>query len=319
MPADLKPESPKTIGSPPASTPKLVRTKRAPTHTVVYGPQGTGKSQFAQSYALAYLRGEVAGPLLVLLFDPRGKDAPYLCQRPDDAAFYGCKHEDMEWRDGVMDVGGYKVPFTEVYVKGVMACRVEYFHEENLVFEEGGDASYTTQPIKGWTVLPKLRKRLNILFRDEQDKWGAVTWDSVTSAELMIRSYHQYVQNPGAKGEAQKKWWGASTDELEKILAVRFSGWRGNFIVLCHVDKDRNSDEAGSVLRYYPRLPGRLSNDIGSYFPEVYHSFAATDGEGEVNYLLQTRPNDKFAAFSAFLKVDNPCENTFFALWTGWK
>ncbi len=288
-------------------------------HTVIYGPQGTGKSDFLATFARAYLKGMVGGPLLVFMFDPRGKDASYLAQFPEDGRrIYMSEPGDIELKEGQENLGQFGkidliLPFTEVYVKGKLVTRVEYFHEEELDFGESAEV------ITGWTVLPKVRKRLNQLFREERDVWGTVGWDSATSSELTIRSYHQYVQNAGARGEARKQWWGASTDEHEKILAVRFGGWAHNFVVICHTDKDKAAEEAGGgILRYNPRLPGRLSGDLSSYFPEVYHSTVERDADGNATYVLETRPRDKYTAMSAKLKAPDPCENEYESLWSNW-
>lgn len=301
-------------------------TKQHPSvHIVVYGPQGTGKSRFAASTAGAYRRGEIAGPTLVWLFDPRGKDAAYLGVNDDCSKVnaFGVPQKEIELRTGEESLGKdmrnheLVLPYTEVLHNDTLLLRVEYFHEEELEFAEGGLKDNAAQ-VNGWTVLPKLRKRINQLFREERDEWGTLVFDSTTSAELMIRSYHQYVQNPEAHGEAQKKWWGASTSEMEMVLAIRFASWRNNLVVICHTDKDKVQDDSGSkILRYNPKLPGRLSGDLSSYYPEVYHSSATGEGENIV-YELATRPNVMYTSFSAFIKAPNPCENDYGALWVNW-
>jgi len=290
-------------------------TSNPPLRAVVYGPQGTGKSWLLATFGRAYLEGKVSGPLLVTLFDPRGKDAAYL-----DPQAYGVTRADMEYQQDSEVIGRASngadlvIPFTNVLVKGKLVTRVEYMHEEGLEFAEDSDK------IGGWQVLPKFRKRMNRLFRDERDEWGTYGFDSATSAELMFRKYHQFVQNADARGEARKQWWGASTDELESTLVIRLSAWPSNLVVICHTDKDKVANEAGAVVsRYLPRLPGRLSGDISSYYPEVYHSGAETGDDGETAYWLQTRPTALYGAFSNFAKAPNPCENDYDALWGNWK
>lgn len=290
-------------------------TSRPPIRTVVYGPQGTGKSWLLATFGRAYLAGYVPGPLLVSLFDPRGKDAAYL-----DPEVYQVERKAIQYVSDEFVVGqdarkqDLVIPYTEVYINDTLVTRVEYMHEEALAFDEESDK------ISGWTVLPKLRKRLNRLFRDESSTWGTYGFDSSTSAELMFRKYHQYVQNPDARGEGKKQWWGGSTDELEALLAIRLAPWRGNLVIICHTDKDRVASESGSVVsRYTPRLPGRLAGDISSYYPEVWHSVAETGEDGETSYSIQTRPSALYGAFSNLVKAPNPCENDYDALWVNWK
>jgi len=298
-----------------ANPKSMVKTVRA----VVYGAQGAGKSWFAATFAAACNHGITNGPLLVSLFDPRGKDSSYF-----DPIIYGASHKSMELVSGELDLGltthGVKlaIPYTEVMIGGKLVCRVEYMHEEELVFGDSDVGAKLDQVITGWTVLPKFRKRLNRLFRDERDSWGTYCFDSATSAELMFRMYHKYVQNPGATGIGRQQWWSGSTDELEMNLAIRLASWPHNVIVICHTDKDKVAGESGSVVsRYTPRLPGRLAGDISTYYAELYHACADTDADGETSYYLQTRPNALFSAFSNSLHAPNPCENDYAALWGG--
>lgn len=292
---------------------KVKHSLRPPIRVVDYGPQGTGKSWLAASFGRGYLEGHIGGPLLVLMTDPRGKEAAYL-----DPLVYRVKRGEVLYETGTEILGqdskgnDLVVPFTNVSIRDQLITRIEFLHEESLEFDED-----KPDVVTGWTVLPKVRKRLNRLFREEMDYWGTVSLDSMTSLELMIRSYHQYVQNPGARGEARKQWWGEATSELERILCIRFASWRQNLVVICHTDKDKAAEEAGGgVLRYNPKLPGRLSGDLSSYYAEVYHSIAETSDEGETSYMIQTRPSSMFTAFSNFCKAPNPCENDYDALWT---
>ena len=136
----------------------------APTHTIVYGDSGAGKTTFASTYPK---------PALVFAFDPFDKATPYL--KRGEAKPYATDERGT--------------PVREVYSKktGALLIRVEWYVEGDL-----------TAPEAYARFLARLKT-----FQDEYDAWKTCVIDSVTFMELTARKWHQYRLNPKAKEPRQ--------------------------------------------------------------------------------------------------------------------
>ena len=246
-------------------------------HTLIYGESGTGKSSLARTWPK---------PILVLSFDPRSKEVPYLS--------LGNVKEDTDGN-------------VEVYSKttGKLLVRVEYFHDPA-----------DEKDMRKHNARDRFRARLKQLPAEFNNPWQTVVFDSLSFMEVVFRKYDEYVVNVGAKDRRQ--YYGASTGELEELIMWKTSGWPVHLVVIAHTDYDKAVGDSG-VLRYKPKTPGQKQlRDIGAAFSEMYHTYVKEDENGEAQYLVQTRTTGLFPAASR-VGAPNPCEPHFKALFSNFK
>ena len=249
--------------------------KRIPIHVLDMGETGSGKDTFACTFPK---------PLLVWLFDPVGKETPYLkgAKKVGELQKYA--------------IGIHSIPFRDIEREdGVV--RVEYYHSED-----------PTNP----NAYSRYLARMGV-FHNEYPTWRTVVLSSVTYMEMEGRKWHQYLLNPSAKDPRQ--WFGGSTDLLEEMCMMRYAGLPMNLVVLAHIDEDKD-ELYGEIVRN-PRAPGRMRKTFASAFSEHYHSYVMRKEDGTMAYALQTQNNGRFAAQT---HIDAPaiCYPHYESLWANW-
>src|SRR3990167_1795906 len=209
-------------------------TDYPPTHTLIYGDSGSGKSTVAATWPK---------PMLVMAFDPRGKEMPYL----------RVGSPEPEQPDGSRIIRSAKT--------GNPIIKIERYNDVD-----------PTQP----TAYPAFMRRMSAL-PDEYAVWRTIVLDSVTFMELASRKYQQYTLNPSAKDPRQ--WYGGSTEQLEEMLMIRFGSLPMNVVVIAHVDEDK--DEVHGTYVRNPSAPGRLRKRMPSAFAELYRAYLGSVESGE--------------------------------------
>lgn len=252
-------------------------------HVVDYGPPGSGKSTFAATFPK---------PMIVLAFDPLGKEGPYLKR--------GIVSPEMEGEFGqpVVVVESKKNP-------GKTLIQVEYFHDT----EVEADGRYKP------TAYRQYLSRFPSLYQEiKEGKWLTLVVDTLTFMELSARKLSQYDLDKASR--EPRRWFAAATDMLEEAVMCRLGGLRCNVVILAHVDTDK--DEVAGRMVSNPSAPGRLRQRLGGGYPEVYVSHVKRDDKGNTNYSLQTRADARYNASSVFLEAPDPCEPNYTALWENW-
>ena len=205
-------------------------------------------------------------PLLVLMFDPRGKEKPYLRRgRPQDL---------------VVDEFGHATRDIMHPKKDRLLIRLEHFLNPNV-----------KQP----DAYEHLQRRLLTLEGEvAQGEWSTVGLDSITFAELAARKLHQYRLNRAVK--EPRLWWAGSTDMLEELLMCTLGSFACNVVVVAHISEDKD-EVAGTFVRN-PMAPGRLQKRLASAYGELWRQYVTRNEEGDRVYLLQTQGDDRFNAAS---------------------
>lgn len=253
-------------------------------HWLLYSDSGAGKSTMAATYPK---------PMLVWMFDPFGKDEPYL-----KGAVPGGIGELQQYPLNITGLGESMITYRDVQHPDGM-IRIEYYHDVN---------------IKAPTAYMRFQTRFDVLLPGEMTVWKTVTLDSVTFMEKLARKWDQYVLNPTAKDP--RKWFGASTDLLEEMLMLRFAGLPMNVVVIAHIDQEKD-DVHGTFVRN-PSAPGRLRRDLSTAFSEIYRLYIGRDEKGgEEFYAAQTRTDNMFNA-QTHINAPNPCYPAYSSLWVNY-
>lgn len=241
-------------------------------HFLIYGDSGSGKSTSAATWPK---------PMLVFMWDPHGKDIPYL----------------KRGQPGPRLVDAYGTPYQEVLStkSGETIIRIEHYID--------------LDPLKPQAYARFLRRLSD---GGEFPEWRTVVLDSVTFMELMARKYAQYTLMPNSKEPRQ--WFASSTDTLEEVLMVRFGALPQNVVVLAHIDEDK--DELNGVYLRNPMAPGRLRKRSPAGYSEVYRAYVRRDTNGEREYLWQTRSDNMYSATTQ-LDAPDPCVQHYTAIFGG--
>lgn len=245
-----------------------------PIHAILYGDGGGGKSTMAATFPK---------PMLVFMFDPRGKELPYLRRGESVSA----------------DPDEFGTERTLVMSKRDperMLILIENYHE----IEPHRPEAYS-----------RFLKRMSLI-AGEYDQWQTIVLDSVTMMELAARKQQQYRLNPTAKDPRQ--WYAGSTEQLEEMLMMRFGTLPMNVVVVAHVDEEK--DEVHGHFIRNPSAPGRMKKRMASAYTDLYRVYAkrAVGGDGEINHFAQTRMDQLWIA-SCSTYAPETCEPTYQAVW----
>lgn len=136
---------------------------KLPTHLLVYGLPGSGKTTFASRF-------QIYGPQLVLMADAAIKATPYLAhhriERPDANTLLGFAPETS-----------------------TPAVRVELYHDANV-----------RKPTAFTRLEARLEALVEEV---SAGAWASVVLDTMSAFELRARHFHQFVLNKGSKEPRQ--------------------------------------------------------------------------------------------------------------------
>lgn len=247
----------------------VAKATKPPIHCLVYGDAGSKKSTFAATFPK---------PMLVFMFDPFGKDQPYL-------------------RKGSivtppLELGeGHKIR-SVMNEEGDALIRLEYFHDLE-----------PTKPVAWRAFMERMKTATD--FGD----YKTVVFDSVTFMQLTRFHEAKYKLLKSAKDPRQ--WYASAKEGLEEMLMVRVAGMYQNVVILAHVNEDKDEVHGGFV--YNPAVPGKLSKGLPAGYAEFYRAYVKTE-EGVNHFYLQTEKSTQFNAASQ-IPAPNPCVPTYKALW----
>lgn len=219
---------------------------------------GAGKSHLAASFA------SVERPMQVFMFDPLGKDLPYL-----------------RVGEQVVREGDETLVLNE---DGEPIIRITYFHEEEP------EVPVAWEQFRSFLVEKKHLAAVN----DRAPMPAAWVLDSASMLELAARGYSRYRLNPNTKEPRQH--WSFATDCMEQVFLQRFSRLPGAVFVLCHIDSDK--DERDGSYVYNPKLPGRLRDNAALGYTEVWRVHTLRDKKGTTTRVVQTQPCEKYGCMT---------------------
>jgi len=230
-----------------------------------YGLAGTKKSDFFSTFPK---------PMLVHMFDPWGKERPYLRR--------GRPHPNHKTYDAARFQDDHGTWVTEVYHRkdDRLLIRIEHYVD---------DASdiYKPDAYDRYHTRTKEREK-----EDGFDEFKTVGWDSLTYFAMARRKWDEFVLNATSKsGKKQdgKQWYGAAARAVEDEICRRATMLRMNTFVTAHINMEKK-DAAGATL-FLPAAPGQLATALPAGFAEVYR-FYMRGGE----YQVQTQPNSQYVA-----------------------
>ena len=247
-------------------------TDRFPLHVMIYGDAGSKKSTFAATFPK---------PLLVFMFDPRGKDRPYL------------RHAHSLSDEYTDDYGSL--------------CQQALDADGNILIQL---ERYLDADPEAPAAYERFRQRMRA-FPAEHVYWQTVVFDSLTYMELMARKLDQYKINKGARDGRQH--YAASTSAIEDMLGIRAGSMPMNVVVCAHIEEHK--DEVHGHMIYNPAAPGQQSKKLPAGFSELYRAYVVSDGTPPTNrWLLQTEKSALYNAASQ-IPAPNPCVPDYEALW----
>lgn len=244
-----------------------------------YGDSGTMKSTFFAGFPK---------PMLVFMFDPWGKERPYL-RRGRPGELYQDEHGT--WITPVFHPKRDEVIIT-----------IEHYLDDD--------------PYKP-TAFDRYRRRM-IAFQKtrEWEQYKTIGWDSLTYMEMARRKWDEFMLNPtSARGAKQdgRQWYGASAAAIEDEIARRATMLKCNTFVTAHISDDK-IDSAGKAI-FTPSAPGKLTRKLPAGFIEVYRFFAKGVA-AERSLHIQTQPDANFTANTQIPAPDGmPVEDGYPGLW----
>lgn len=246
-------------------------------HLLPMGQQGTGKST---------LLNTLPDPKLVLMFDPLGKEMPYLadCERVEEKTHtVKAQKEDITYQ--VLE--GYDA-------QDILRVRIEFFHDHDA-----------TKP----KAYKAFKARMGEVFAEVNEaRWSSVVLDSLTFCELTCRKMYEH--DVAKDAQDSRRWYLFTKNDIEQVVMISFAGLRCHVGVACHIDEDKD-EYSGMVVRH-PKAPGSLRHSIGAGF-EVVRTYLVAEKGKPPRYMIQTMPGDGYYC-STQRDLPNPCEPDFEAI-----
>lgn len=247
-------------------------------HVMGYGDTGTKKSTLFSTFPK---------PMLVFMWDPWGKERPFLRQG----------------RPGEQYADEYGTICTPVWApdRDEVIITIEHYLDED--------------PYKP-NAYDRYRQRMKN-FSAEVSQYRTVGWDSLTYMEWARRKWDEFILNPTSKrGATQdgRQWYGASGRAIEDEIARRATMLRCNTFACAHVSDDK-TDQSGHAI-FTPAAPGKLARRLPAGFIEVYHFYA--EGTGKSRMLrIQTQTNAMYVANTQIPAPDGmDVEEGYSGLWS---
>lgn len=254
-------------------------------HGLIYSDPGAGKSCFAAT---------MPKPLKVFMFDPFGKDVPYLAQ--GDA---GPLHK--------LDDGTYLRYVTQAGIPDKLVVELEYFFDLSpaLLGERGQplsayerfQASLLDHVARGW------------------EGYESIVLDSLTNFTASVVRVNQYKLNPTSRSGAQAhgiQWYGAASLAVQNDVCATLAWCPRHVAVLCHVNNQKQDARGYNV--YAVEAPGQLARSIAKDWPEQYFLCTTRNAKGHVQRGFQTE-NDGVYMAQTHLDVPSGVAPEWRALW----
>lgn len=226
---------------------------------ITYGDPGIGKSEFVATYVDWLLKqgGEIK-PVKVWMFDPLGKDQPYL-KRGKPSAF--------------VDLGDGTPARLVCAPTGEVLFELEYYFD------------MTPQDLGNRNAPLSAYERFQQSLREtDWSRYSAVCLDSLTGYRNAVLRVNQFKLNTTSKGGGQAhgmQWYAAASLSMQNDVMSTLAWAPCHTFVLAHVDTKK--DDARGFFVYAIAAPGQLSSGIASVFSEVYymHSIPEQNQKGE--------------------------------------
>lgn len=272
---------------------------------VVYGKSGVGKSTFAAT---------LAGPKLVQMWDADDKAMPYWkrLKQVGGTIYPELNKAATEFDLSAKGDGSLIIPVRYgLNKKGQCVLQVENYQEP--------DPEHPTSYIK-W------KARMANFFQ-EALAWSAFVTDSATEMAICCRNREQFVTQPTVK--EPRLWFGAATDEMERVWTQRFRGYKTNVVLCMHIKRmvvsvggQTGKEDIDGQMIWKLSAPGRLADADGvpSQYSEVYRLYLSkdTDDAGNRIRLLQTKLSGSHNACSQ-IDAPDPCIPEYLALWQNYQ
>ena len=233
-------------------------------NTLIYGDPGVGKSEYAATYMDYLLKYQLPlKPMKVWLFDPVGKDMPYL-KRGKPSAF-------LDLGDGTIArfvLGKDDIPLFEI----------EYYFDMD------------PQALGNKGALPSAYERFQQSLREtEWSKYSAVCLDSLSGFRDAVLRFEQFknnrTSNSGAPAHGMQ-WYAAAGLAIQNNVMSTIAYAPVHSFVPAHVDMKK--DDLHGFFVYGVAAPGQLSRTMARAFSEVYYMQVRMSERGARQRVLQT-------------------------------
>lgn len=254
---------------------------------VIYGNSGTRKSFFAASMITTIYK-QTGQPGKVFMFDPFGKENPYLIQ--------GLAGGLQEVEDG----GFFQYVFDKEKPKQVM-IEIEYFADM---------MPQTLDKQKNLSAYERFQISLEDHVNNKWEGYASVVMDSYSFYEESVLRLNQYKLNPTAKSGAiqdGKQWYGAARRASANDVVSTLAWAPRHVCVIAHVDRSRvdlQDKQAWGI-----DAAGQGSGAIPRAFAECYFFYKEKD-----QVRVMTDSDGTYIAHS-HIQAPNPCAATWEALW----
>lgn len=244
---------------------------------LLYGESGSWKSSFAKT---------LPKPLLAWMFDPAGKDMPYMKDYTNRFLPSESVGDLQQWQIAENMI----VPYRDIQ-QADGPIRIEYYHEHD--------------DLRCPTAAKTFRTRLSTFHR-EYSQWKTVVVDSLTALEFVCRKDAEYNLLTGDKYD-QRHWYGVSSHDLEELVAHRFPSMPLNVVVISHLHLKETGEMGGELVRLLS-LPGQLKKTAPRSYMEYYYAYVGLDPSDPKREtgLLQTKTGGRYYAASQ-IDAPNPC------------
>lgn len=245
-------------------------------HWLLYGYTGARKTVAAAGWPK---------PMLVYMFDPFGKDGPYLSQGKAGGLF--------------MDNG---TPCQYVMgAQGEVLINIVYLFDVNPARPATRDK-------------PMAYERFQAYFDSvPHEEFATVVVDSTSSFRECVYNLHKYKLNPKFDG---RSWHMNAGDAIRNDLMNTLSYMMTNTVMIAHV-QHQVEGATEKVLKEFS-APGQLKTILGSKAGEVYFVHAKDKQGGGTESFFQTEANESFMA-QTHIFAPNHCSARYEALWSNYR
>lgn len=231
---------------------------------ITYGDPGVGKSEFVATYVDYLLKaGPSFKPVKVWMFDPLGKDQPYL-KRGKPSPF-------VDLGDGtparIISTG-----------EGIPLFDIEYFFDMMPA-----DLGKPNAPLSAYERFQDSLRQM------DWSKYSAVCLDSLTGFRDAVLRVNQFKLNRQSNSGAQQhgmQWYAAAGLAVQNDVMSTLAYAPLHTFITAHVDAKK--DDARGFYVYAIAAPGQLSSGIGRAFSEVYYMHVQSGEKGVRKRVLQT-------------------------------